>query len=47
MISQASPVTFPVNCTKIVDFARNTVFGRQMAKNFFKNPVSTFYYSIF
>ena len=47
MISSASPVTFPVNWAKIVDFARNTVFKRQMAENVFKNPVSTFYYFIF
>ena len=32
MISQVSPVTFPVKWTKIVDFAKNPVFRRQMAK---------------
>ena len=37
MTSQVSPVTFPVNWTKVVDFARNSVFGKQMAKkNFLK-----------
>ena len=40
MISQVSPVIFPFNWAKVADFARNSVFRRQMAKNFFKNPVS-------
>ena len=35
MTSQVSPVTFPVNWTKIVDFAKNSVFGKQMAKKRF------------
>ena len=47
MTSQVSPVTFPVNWTKLVDFARNSVFGKQMAKKTFLNVVSTFYYCIF
>ena len=32
MISQVSPVTVPVNWTKVADFARNSVFWKQMAK---------------
>ena len=32
MTSQVSPVTFPVNWTKVVYFARNYVFGKQMAE---------------
>ena len=47
MTSQVSPVTFPVNWTKVVDLARNSVFGKQMAKKTFLNAVSTFYYCIF
>ena len=47
MISWVSPVIFHVKWTKIVDFARSSVFGRKMAKNFFKNPVSTFHYCLF
>ena len=47
MISQVSPVTFPVNWTKVADFARNSVFGKQMAKKKFLNAVSTFSYCIF
>ena len=35
MISQVSPVTFPVNWTKVVDFARNSVLGSKwLKKNF-------------
>ena len=41
MIIQGSPFTFPVNWTKVLGF------GKQVAKNIFKNPVSTFYYCIF
>ena len=47
MISQTSHVTFPVNWTKIVNFARNSGFGRQMAKNVFINLISTLYDCIF
>ena len=47
MTSQVSPVTFPANWTKVVDFARNSVFGKQMAKKNFLNALSTFYYFIF
>ena len=47
MTSQVSPVTFPVNWTKVVDFARNSVFGKQMVKKKFLNAVSTFSYCIF
>ena len=47
MTSQVSPVTFPVNWTKVVDFARNSVFGKQMAKKKNLNAVSTFYYCVF
>ena len=47
MTCQVSPVTFPVNWTKVVDFARNSVFGKQMATTNFLNAVSTFYYCIF
>ena len=36
MTSQISPVTFPVNWTKVVDFARYSLFGKQMAKKNFK-----------
>ena len=36
MTSQVSPVTIPANWTKVVDFARNSVFGKQMAKKNFK-----------
>ena len=32
MTSQVSPVTFPVNWAKVVDFTRNSIFGKQMAK---------------
>ena len=35
MASQVSPVTFPVNWTKVVNFARNSVFRKQMAKKSF------------
>ena len=35
MTSQVSPVTFPVNWTKVVYFARNSVFGKQMAEKTF------------
>ena len=44
---QASPVTFPVNWTKVVDFAGNSVLGKQMAKKKFLNAVSTFYDCMF
>ena len=47
MTSQVSPVTVPVNWTKVVDFARNFVFWKQMAKKKNLNAVSTFYYCIF
>ena len=47
MISSVSPVTFPVNWTKIVGFARNSVLGKQKANKFFQNTVSTFYYCLF
>ena len=47
MISQVSPLTFPVNWTKVVDFARNSVFGKQMAQKKFLDAVSTYYYCIF
>ena len=47
MTSQVSPVTFPVNWTKVGYFARNFVFGKEMAKNTFLNAVSTFYYCTF
>ena len=36
MTSQVSPVTFPVNWAKVVDFTRNSIFGKQMAKKKFK-----------
>ena len=32
MTSQVSPLTFPDNWTKVVDFTRNYAFGKQMAK---------------
>ena len=32
MTSQVSRITFPVNWTKLVDFARNSDFGKQMAE---------------
>ena len=47
MTSQVSPVTIPANWTKVVDFARNSVFGKQVAKKTFLNAVSSFYYCIF
>ena len=47
MTCQVSPVMFAVNWTKVVDFARNSVLGMQMAKKIFKNAVSTFYDCIF
>ena len=47
MTSQVSPVTFPVNWTKVVHFARNSVLGKQMAKKKFLNAVSTFYDCMF
>ena len=35
MTSQVIPVTIPANWTKVVDFARNSVFGKQVAKKKF------------
>ena len=43
MISQASPLTSLVNCTKIVDFARNSVFERQTAKNLFQHFIIVYF----
>ena len=36
MTSQVSPVTFPVNRTKVADFTGNSGFGKQMAKKILK-----------
>ena len=47
MTSQVSPVTFPVNWTNVVDFARNCFCGANGEKKKILNAVSTFYYCIF
>ena len=43
MIIQVIPVAVPVNWTKVVNFAKNSVFGKLMAEIFLRNSVSTFY----